>query len=211
MVRDITVGVGDTGVRAGIIGEIINAWPLSELMRKVLRASAHAQRHTGAAINIHPPLKAPTREEHEDVILEVIQVLHDAGADLSRTVISHIDDCCLTPGFRSKLAETGCYLEFDHFGWEGYLPRDTYYADTPNDAQRINAIMQLIAEGYLNQIVVSHDSGVKSWLRTWGGWGYDHILTNTVPLMRHKGMSDVQIHALLVENPKRVLAFAPVK
>ncbi|MFC1984719.1 phosphotriesterase-related protein, partial [Chloroflexota bacterium] len=54
IVRDITVGVGETGVRAGIIGEIGCSAPLEENERKVLRASAAAQQRTGAAINIHP-------------------------------------------------------------------------------------------------------------------------------------------------------------
>ncbi|MFC1984492.1 phosphotriesterase-related protein, partial [Chloroflexota bacterium] len=54
IVRDITVGVGETGVRAGIIGEIGCSVPLEEDERKVLRASAVAQQRTGAAINIHP-------------------------------------------------------------------------------------------------------------------------------------------------------------
>jgi phosphotriesterase-related protein len=211
MVREITVGIGDTGVRAGIIGEIGCSWPLSENQRKVLRVCARAQKRTGAAINIHPPLKAPSHKEHEDAILEVIKTLGDAGADLSRTVISHMDLACLSLPFRCKLADTGCYVEYDVFGWEGYPPRDIYPADMLNDAQRVNEIMQLIAKGYGNQILVAGDHGMKMMFRTYGGWGYDHILTNVVPLMRYKGMSDEQIHTLLVENPKRVLAFAAVR
>jgi phosphotriesterase-related protein len=211
MVREIMVGAGNTGVRAGIIGEIGTAWPLSDTQRKFLRASARAQRRTGAAINIHPSLKTPSPKDHEDFIMEVVNVLGDADADLSRTVISHIDMCCLTLGFRCKLAETGVYLEYDVFGWEGYPPRDIELADVPNDAQRVNEIIQLIGEGYLNQILIAGDHCVKIMLRSYGGWGYDHILTNVVPLMRYKGMSDEQIHTLLVENPKRLLSFAPVK
>lgn len=69
--------------------------------------------------------------------------------------------------------------------------------------------MQLIDEGYLKQILISHDNAVKHTLRCYGGWGYDHILTNIVPLMRLKGMSDEQIHTVLVENPKRVLSLVP--
>ena len=54
IVRDITVGVGDTGIKAGIIGEIGCSRPLQEGERKVLRASAKAQRQTGAPLMIHP-------------------------------------------------------------------------------------------------------------------------------------------------------------
>ena len=52
MVSDLREGPGGTGVRAGIIGEIgVDA--LSDQERKVLQASAEAQRQTGAAINVH--------------------------------------------------------------------------------------------------------------------------------------------------------------
>ena len=213
MVREITVGVGDTGVCAGIIGEIGMAWPLSDIMRRVLRASALAQRHTGAALNIHPPLRAatnlPRQKDHEDVVMEIIKTLDDAGAVLSRTIISHVDICCFTPTFRRELAATGCYLEYDCFGVESSLDPNFCVLDTPNDAQRINEIIQLIDEGYLNQLLLSCDHWTKHMLRRYGGWGYDHILTSVVPLMRHKGMSDEQIHTLLVANPKRVLPFTP--
>jgi len=41
----------------------------------------------------------------------------------------------------------------------------------------------------------------------WGGPGYAHILENVVPLMRRKGFSGEQIHALLVDNPRRLMQF----
>ena len=100
---------------------------------------------------------------------------------------------------------------YDCFGVESYLNPDFCVLDTPNDSQRINEIIQLIGEGYLSQILLSGDHWTKHMLRRYGGWGYDHILTNVVSLMRHKGMSHDQIHTLLVENPKRVLTSAPVE
>ncbi len=54
IVRDIEEGVGNTGICAGLIGEIGCTWPLSDNERKSLRASAKAQKITGAALNIHP-------------------------------------------------------------------------------------------------------------------------------------------------------------
>jgi phosphotriesterase-related protein len=214
MIQEITVGVGDTGLRAGILGEMGMAWPLSKTMRMALRSGAYAQKRTGAALNIHPPLYTSTREpyqsEHEDVVMEVIEILDNAGADLNRTIISHVDVCCFTSAFRRKLAETGCYIEYDQFGLESYPDEDDFLWAMPSDAQRIDQLVELIAEGYLNKILVSCDLSMKHQLKRYGGWGYDHILTSVVPLMRHKGVSRDQIHTLLVENPKRVLAFAPV-
>ena len=77
----------------------------------------------------------------------------------------------------------------------------------PNDAGRVNDIMALIDEGFLNQILISHDHCMKHRLWHYGGPGYSHILDNVVPLMREKGMPEEHIYTLLVENPRRLLQF----
>jgi phosphotriesterase-related protein len=202
IVFEVTVGVGNTGIRAGIIGELGCSEPLADNEQKVLRAAARAQQHTGAPLNIHPG-----RKPEPDVrgCLEIIEILSKAGADISHTVISHIDRTLRGPEERRQLAETGCFLEYDIFGWEGYHTFSTI--DLPNDNQRINEIIQLIDQGYLGQVLISQDVCWKHRLRSYGGHGYDHILRNVVPVMRLKGMSEEQIHTLLVDNPKRLLQF----
>lgn len=204
IVKDITVGVGDSGVRAGIIGEI-GCTTLTEDERKVLRAAAAAQHATGAALSVHPP-------PSEDLLFETVNILSDSGADLSRTVICHVDLLEFSLSARRRLADAGCYLEFDTFGhlhvpvlWEGHL------YNFPSEMQRIEGIMELIDDGYLNQILVAQDHCFKDLLTTYGGQGYAHILRNILPVMRAKSMSDEQIDALLIENPKRLLQFAAVK
>ena len=47
MVTDVTTGIGNTGIRAGIIGELGCGWPLHDNERKVLLAAAVAQQETG--------------------------------------------------------------------------------------------------------------------------------------------------------------------
>lgn len=205
IVRDIMVGVLDTGVRAGIIGEIGCSTPLQETELKVLRASAAAQQQTGAAINIHPCVT-------DDLVLEIINILADAGADLSHTIISHIDIFSFSRATLHKLADAGCYLEYDSFGQINLIPSEYgHVLNVPGDMQRINSIVQLIDEGYLNQILVSQDACFKHLLTTYGGCGYSHILRHIIPIMRLKGLSEEQINTLLVENPKRVLRFAQAK
>ena len=200
IVRDLTGGVADTGIRAGIIGEIGCSWPLTNDERKTLVAAAKAQRLTHAPLNIHPGRdpRAPA---------QIIEILNQAGADLSRTVISHIERTLRNPEDRFRLAETGCYLEYDHFGFESYFQREIALVDMPNDHQRVNEIMQLIEQGFLEQILIAQDICLKMRLRSYGGHGYDHILQNVVPLMRAKGMSAEQINTIIVENPKRLLPF----
>src|SRR2546427_1670449 len=61
IVREVTLGVGDTGVRPGLIGEIGNTWPWTENEKKVVRAAVEAQRQTGAPLMIHPGRRS---EEH---------------------------------------------------------------------------------------------------------------------------------------------------
>lgn len=199
IIRDVSVGVGETSVRAGIIGEIGCSWPWTENEQKVVRAAAVAQRQTGAPLMIHPG-------RHETAPFKIIKVLTEVGADLSRTIMCHVERTFFDLSYNRKLAEAGCYLEYDLFGWEySYYPLAPI--DMPNDGQRLNQIAQLIDEGFVNQILLSHDICFKSRLRCYGGHGYAHILRNVVPKMRQKGFREEHIHTMLVENPKRVLQF----
>ncbi len=199
-VNEIVIGAEGTGVRAGIIGEIGCSWPLAKNELKVLRAAAIAQQETGAPLMVHPG-------RNETAPFEIIDILRDAGADLSRTVICHISRTLFKRRNHLKVAEAGCYLEYDLFG------RDTFYyapapIDLPSDGQRIEQIRELITEGYEKQIVISHDICFKMRLTRYGGLGYGYILRYAVPMMRRKGISEEQIHAILVDNPKHVLQFA---
>src|SRR5216117_3563814 len=54
MIADVTAGAGDTGVRAGLIGEIGTTYPWTDNEQKVLRAAVIAQRETGAPLMVHP-------------------------------------------------------------------------------------------------------------------------------------------------------------
>jgi len=84
IVRDATVGVGESGIRAGIIGEIGTDKPwLSAQEERVHRAAARAARRTGLAITTHAV--------QSTVGLDQLDVFEAEGADLSRVVIGHAD------------------------------------------------------------------------------------------------------------------------
>jgi len=207
IVHDIKVGVENTGIPAGMIGEIGTEWPISDGEKMSLRAAARAQKKTGAPVNVHPG-------NSPDCPFEIIDILNGAGADISRVAVSHCDTRIFDHKTLVKLAKTGCYIEYDCFGFEGWYERrmvlsedNPIKCDVPNDAARINELMALIDEGFLNQILIAHDICSKYRLRRYGGSGYAHILENVVPLMRDKGMPEEHIHALLVENPRRLLQF----
>jgi len=202
IVRDITIGVSESEIRAGIIGEIGGSWPFEDNEKKAMRAAARAQQLTGASINIHPGRKRETA-------FEIVEILTNAGADLSRVILSHIEARVRDHSGRCELAKAGCCIEYDLWGWEGHFP--SYFTadilDIPNDTQRIYEIRQLIDEGYLNQILISHDICTKSRRACYGGWGYAHISNYVVPMMLKRGMTNEQINIIMVENPKRLLCF----
>lgn len=201
IVRDIQAGVGHSGVRAGMIGEVGCSWPLTPNERKVLRASGRAQRRTGAPLLIHPG-------RHEAAPGEIVEVLRSVDADLSRTIIGHIERTLLERSDMTKLAESGCVLEFDLFGREHSYYKHSPNIDMINDAQRLRLLAWLIDEGHGQQLVLAQDTAAKSHLVRYGGCGYAHILLNIVPRMRARGFREEDIHTMLVETPRRVLAFA---
>ena len=198
IVRDVTEGVGNSGARAGIIGELGCSSPLTPNEIKVLRAGARAQHRTGAAITIHIG-----RDPHSSV--EITDCLDDAGADLSRVILGHMDRIAHPMDTLTQLATRGCHIAFDTFGQETWVYPFSP-ADRLTDAQRVDIFMDLIAEGFLDKLLVSHDIGYKHRLDAYGGCGYGHILSTVLPHhMRRKGMTEEDLQAILVENPARVL------
>ena len=202
IVADITVGVDGTGIRAGIIGEVGCSWPLTPNERKVLRASATAQRRTGAAILIHPG-----RDDRSPA--EILDVLEDAGADLTRSIIGHLDRTVLDRTALLRLAGRGVYLEWDHFGFERSWYPPNLKVDMPSNAGRMDYLAYMISEGYGDKLLVAHDVASKVRLTRYGGHGYFYILAFIVPRMRERRFSEDDIQRILVTNPARVLAIEP--
>ena len=200
IVRDVTEGADGTSIRAGLIGEVGCSSPMTGDERKVLRASAKAQRRTGAPLMTHP---SPPRESP----MEIVRVLEAAGADLSRTIMCHLDRTVDTRDALEELARTGCVMEYDLFGYENsYYPYPLRF-DMPTDARRADWIAWLFERGYGDRVVISHDVIFKNKLARYGGHGYAHIVENVVPLMRRKGFRQSEIDAMLVDTPRRLFTF----
>jgi phosphotriesterase-related protein len=202
MIADLIVGFagprpgGITAVRAGIIGEIGTSSPIHPDERRVLQAAARAQRSTGAAINVHLAIFA--REG-----LRVLDILDNAGADLSRVALSHLDE---NPdsAYHLAIAKRGAYVEFDTFGSECYFDEDGLRE--PTDLERLDALDDLLDAGYVHQILLSQDVCTKMQWRKHGGAGYGHLLRVIVPQLRERGIAEAAIKTMLVDNPARLLA-----
>ncbi len=199
MVQEIMQGVdGTDGIKCGIIGEIGTGWPITINEEKVLRAAAYAQQKTGAPINVHPQ----SFEKNSHKLLDILQ---DSGAQVDKVVLSHIDEAGYDPDYASSLAERGCYVEFDTFGLEVYF--DTWGAHDPSDYERVAGVRELVGRGHVKNILLGQDVYLKICLKKYGGYGFDHLLTHIVPMFRQAGIEQDQINTMLVENPKRLLAF----
>src|SRR5215475_4952847 len=126
MIADVTVGAGDTGVRAGLLGEIGTTHPWTDGERKVLRAAIIAQRETGAPLMVHPG-------RHPGMPMELAEFVRKEGGDVARTIMCHIDRTIADVRAVIDLARTGIWLEYDLFGLENsYYPYNPSF-DMPND------------------------------------------------------------------------------
>jgi len=201
MIADVTSGVGDTGIRAGLIGEIGTTAPWTDNEKRVLRAAVAAQRETGAPLMIHPG-------RHAAMPMALAEFVLKEGGDLRRTIMCHLCRTIADVQAVIDLAQTGIWLEYDLFGLENsYYPYNPSF-DMPNDGGRMTHVLALIAAGHGGQVLMSHDIAYKTSLVKYGGYGYHHLLVNVVPRLRAKGVDDAGLRRLLVENPTRAFAFA---
>jgi phosphotriesterase-related protein len=199
MIAQVLEGAWGTSVRAGIIGEIGCQAPWTEQEQRVMRGALVAQAETGAALNVHPG-------RHPDQPQEIADFVAAAGGAIDRLILSHIDRTIFDDERLLRLADTGCVIELDLFGWE----QSSYpmaEIDMPNDAGRLKMIRRLIDRGHLDRIVISQDVCTRTRLGRYGGHGYQHIFANVVPLMRRRGFSTEEVDAIIVRNPQRLLTF----
>lgn len=200
MTCEIIDGIGATGVRCGIIGEI-GAEVLSDDELKVLRAAAIAQKQTGALVTVH------TMYLYSGAAggIRVVDELEKAGADLSRVVLCHQDGSGEDLAYQTELLNRGVILEYDLFGFEVAFEASGRAAQWPSDARRIQEVAELLGRGWIRQVLISQDICVKFMTRAYGGWGYAHILDVVRPRLHSAGITDEHITTMMVENPRRLL------
>jgi phosphotriesterase-related protein len=87
-----------------------------------------------------------------------------------------------------------------------------FYADqqaqSPSDEENAAALARLVADGYLDAILLSQDVFLKMMLTRFGGFGYGYILRHFVPRLKRHGLDQATIDLLMTANPRRVFAAA---
>lgn len=210
MEKELTEGIGDTGVRAGVIGECGCSYPIPyhPEEEKVLRAAARAQVRSGAAYTIHPVITDWVGRVYPAKCAEAyVDLLQEEGVDLEKFYLSHADRTCIDLDYHKRLLDRGITLSYDNLGKEYYWDSIFVGVGGLSDGQRVKAISELCKQGYDKQLVLSNDVCMKIDLKEYGGYGYAHVLKYVVPMLKAEGVNKTQIRNMLVENPKRLLSF----
>ena len=198
-IHELTKGIGETGVKAGIIKVATGHGAISQYERMVLEAAAMASCETGAPITTHTD--AGLLGDEQQVILTSL------GVPAHRIIIGH--SCgSADHAYHMKILAGGSYLGFDRFG----------ILVLQDDEVRIRSLLKLLAAGKEKQIVVSHDS-----VWCWRGepipdtndprlaellaiWTPSHFFERIIPRLKAGGATDAQITTMLDENPRRFFA-----
>jgi phosphotriesterase-related protein len=200
LIRDLQVGMDDTDIRAGVIGEIGTSEPLYETEALVLRAAARAQSRTGAAMIVHP---APQHLSAE-AMSPWLDILEGEGAIPSKVVLSHLEARLATrPQDFAVLARRGYVLSLDTWGNTKHYESRNF--TMPSDADRVKLLTQLVSEGLAPHLVVAQDICYRDALTAFGGPGYGYILRHITPRLLAAGVPQVALDMMLIENPRRIL------
>lgn len=192
--RDVEVGVGGTGVRAGMLKVVTDRPGLTPDVQRVMAAAAEAHAHTGVPITTHT--HAPSQNGRDQLAL-----LTRRGVPAERLVIGHCGDSEDLDYLR-ELMDAGATIGMDRFGMEHVLP----------DGARVATVLALLRLGYADRMVLSHDAAFFSRVTppSWRAehvphWHMENIPRRIVPQLLAGGATDDDIHQMLVLNPARLL------
>jgi len=205
---ELAEGIGSTGIRPGAI-KAATGVEATAAERRVLAGAAITQRESGVAIITHTE-----HSQNGDVQQDIFAA---NGADLGRVLIGHQDEQADVAEMR-KLAERGTFVGMDRIGLEILAP----------DIRRADHVAELVRSGFTSQLCLSQDHictltapRTSYWVppenraqreafREALQWQttkrpYTYLVTDFVPMLRERGVSDADVETMLVDNPRRLL------
>ena len=195
LILESTDGVGETGIRPGIIGEIGTDKPwVSAAEERVHRAAARAARRTGRSITTHSVLSP--------VGLAQLQVFEEEGLDPARVVIGHADSYP-DAAYYGAILERGANLEFDFLGMT-FTPVERH-----GEPRLVRLLLALLEAGHAGRILLSQDVCHDSQMAAYEGHGYTYLASTFLPRLRELGVDEATIETMTIANPRRILTLAP--
>ena len=193
-IREIVVGIGDTGIRAGAIKVANDVGGVTPEGERILRGAARALKQTGCPISTHH--WAP-----EQVGARQVEIFLDEGAPMDRICIGHSADTT-DVDYLEALLQTGVYLSMDRYpGGPG----------RPDWRERNATVKALIDRGWAHRLMLGHDyapSPVEAGATEMSAAGptrYLFVSTVAVPALREAGVDERAIELMLREVPRRFL------
>ncbi len=181
MVRELTQGVGETGVVAGWIKISAGDDGITPIESRILRAAARASAQTGAIIGSHT-IKGR-------VVLDQLDIIEAEGGAASRFISIHTQ---AEPdfGLHKEVFARGAWLEFDHIGREP-------------DAEIVALVLRALEAGRGERLLLSHDRGWYDPAQPGGGTPlpYTHLVDSFLPALRAAGVDEPTITRLTHDNP----------
>ncbi|MDR3570505.1 MAG: hypothetical protein P4L43_20975 [Syntrophobacteraceae bacterium] len=186
---EITSGIGNTGIRPGVIKACTGDPEISGYERLVLRAAVRVSRETGTPIITHcqGATVGPVQQE----------LFARLGANPKKIMIGHQNNSSDINYHLSQLERPGFSLGFDRTG-------------SIMGPAAEGCIIELVKKGYANRLMLSHDS-IGVWLGRplefgpmGAQWHPTYIHKRFIPKMRAAGVTEDQIHTMLVDNPRRL-------
>jgi phosphotriesterase-related protein len=190
---DIVEGVNRTEVKAAMLKCAIDYPGLTAGVERVLRAVGQAHARTGVPISVHTSARHRTG-------LEAQRVLKEEGVDLRDVIIGHCGDST-DIDYLMRLADEGSILGMDRFGMNEMLPL----------ADRVATIAELVRRGYGDRLTLSHDCWCWSDFfpteaqraARYPEHSYCYVPQVAVPALREVGLSERDIDAMQIDNPRR--------
>jgi 5-phospho-D-xylono-1,4-lactonase len=190
-VRDLTVGIDGTDVKAGIIKCGTEYNNFNESGQKLVRVAAAAYRETGRPIITHTTAGTMGFEQ--------ASLLIELGVDPHRIALSHMDRN-LDAGDHQRITKLGVYVGYDCFGKTKYGP----------ESARLRLLRDMLDAGQGKRILIGNDLGRPSYWKSYGGGpGLDFVLTEFKDRALQSGFTQAELDMMLVENPRRFFAGEP--
>jgi phosphotriesterase-related protein len=176
----------------GVFGEIGSWDDMTATERKVFRAIGKAHAATNLSVFTHTGIPGKAA-------LEQLDLLEDAGVAPNRIVIGHLGNLVdENVQVHKAVCRRGAFIGFDRQGG-------------PGDAQQVPMVMKLIEAGFADHLMFASDLSTAAQLKKNGGQGYAKTLTVFVPKLKEAGASDEVLRGIMIDNPRRFLAFVPKK
>lgn len=179
-------GIDGTDVRPGFMKIGVDAGPLSDVDRKLVRAAARAHLATGLTMAVHTGPAAGAFDE--------LEVLEEEGVHPSAWIWVHAQNEN-DLGRHVEAAERGGWVEFD-----GVHP--------DRIEQYVELVMNMKRHDLLGHVLLSHDAGWYSVGEPGGGdfRGYHTLFDDLLPALQAAGLTDEDVQQLVVSNPAEAFA-----